>query len=150
MINGVEIKRLQVHTDSRGWFCENIRETDGFFIKFGQWSDSLMYTGTIKAWHIHEIQYDYWRCPVGAIKAVLCDVRTNSTTYRTIDEYYLGTGYEPIVIKIPPGVAHGLKVLQGPALLSYVTSHFYNPSDEGRISFDDEQIGYDWLTEEIK
>ncbi len=150
MINGVEIKRLQKHTDSRGWFCENIRQSDGFFTEFGQWSDSSMYTGTIKAWHIHEIQCDYWRCPVGVIRAVLCDIRRNSSTYRVIDEYLLGDSYEPIIIKIPPGVAHGLKVLQGPALLSYITSHAYNPDDEGRIKFDDEQIGYDWLTEEIK
>ncbi len=150
MINGVEIKRLQLITDSRGWFCENIRISDGFFTEFGQWSDSLMHTNVVKAWHIHEIQYDYWRCAIGVIRAVLCDVRANSTTYRTIDEYLLGNSYEPIIIKIPPGVAHGLKVLQGPALLSYITSHTYNPDDEGRISFDDEQIGYDWKAEEIK
>lgn len=149
MINGVEIKQLTKHTDSRGWFCENIRQSDGFFNEFGQWSDSLMYTNTIKAWHIHQIQYDYWRCPVGVIRAVLCDLRKNSKTYRTIDEYLLGDGYKPIILKIPPGVAHGLKVLQGPTLLSYITSHTYNPDDEGRIPFDDEQIGYDWLTEEI-
>ena len=150
MINGVEIKRLQLITDSRGWFCENIRISDGFFTEFGQWSDSLMHTGMIKAWHLHEIQCDYWRCAIGVMRAVLCDVRKNSTTYRTIDEYLLGDSYEPIVIKIPPGVAHGLKVLQGPALLSYITSHMWNPNDEGRIPYDDEQIGYNWKAEEIK
>lgn len=150
MINGVEIKRLELHTDSRGWFCENIRQADGFFTEFGQWSDSLMHTGTIKAWHIHQVQYDYWRCAIGVIRAVLCDTRSNSTTYRAIDEWLLGNNHEPIIIKIPPGVAHGLKVLQGDALLSYITSHSYNPNDEGRISYDDDQIGYDWSSEEIK
>ncbi len=150
MINGVELKQLIRHNDGRGWFTENIREHDQFFGGFGQWSDSLMWTGVIKAWHIHKIQYDYWRVPVGVIRAVLCDMRSSSSTHKQIDEYVMGTGYDAFIIKIPPGVAHGLKVLQGPALLSYVTSHMYNPSDEGRIPFDSERIDYNWLTEEIK
>jgi dTDP-4-dehydrorhamnose 3,5-epimerase len=151
VINGVEIKRLTQYYDSRGWFCENIRACDPFFVGFGQWSDSLMHTGVIKAWHIHQIQYDYWRIPIGVVRVVLCDLRKDSTTYRTIDEYVIGgSGYDPCIIKIPPGVAHGCKVLQGPALLSYITSHIYNPNDEGRIPHDDKQIGYDWFKEEIK
>ncbi len=150
MINEVQIKRLEKHTDDRGYFMEVLRSTDPVFSAFGQWSVSLMYTGVVKAWHIHEIQTDYWCVPVGVVRAVLADVRKNSTTHGTVDEYLLGDNHEPILIKIPPGVAHGVKVLQGPALLTYVTSHRYNPKDEGRIPFDDEKIRYDWLTEEIK
>jgi dTDP-4-dehydrorhamnose 3,5-epimerase len=149
MIGGVSIKRLTKYYDSRGWFCENIRYCDPFFTDFGQWSDSLMYTGTIKAWHIHQIQFDYWRVPIGVVRVVLCDLREDSSTYRIIDEYVIGD-HDPCIIRIPPGVAHGCKVLQGPALLSYITSHIYNPDDEGRIPHDDEQIGYDWFKEEIK
>ncbi len=151
MINGVQIKRLEKYPDARGYFVENLRANDQVFGgKFGQWSESLMYTGVIKAWHIHEIQTDYWRAPVGVIRAVLCDMREDSSTHGVIDEYLLGTDYDPLLIKIPPGVAHGCKVLQGPALLSYITSHSYNPNDEGRIPFDSERIDYDWLVEEIK
>jgi dTDP-4-dehydrorhamnose 3,5-epimerase len=150
MINGVEIKMLSKHTDPRGYFMELIRKDDAFFRGFGQWSESKMVTGTIKAWHIHQIQVDYWRVPVGLVRAVLCDLRPDSSTYRLIDEYLLGDDQEPRILRIPPGVAHGCKVLQGPALLTYVTSHTYNPEDEGRIAYDDEQIGYDWVTEVIK
>jgi dTDP-4-dehydrorhamnose 3,5-epimerase len=150
MIKGVEVKKLKQHSDSRGWFCENIRVNDGFFEKFGQWSDSLMYTGVIKAWHIHSIQTDYWRVPIGVIRAVLCDMREDSPTHLQVSEHLMGAGQEPIILKIPPGVAHGCKVLQGPALLSYVTTETYNPDDEGRIAYDDNTISYDWLTEVIK
>ena len=31
------------------------------------------------------------------------------------------------VLKIPPGIAHGCQVVQGPAHLFYVTSHVYDP-----------------------
>jgi dTDP-4-dehydrorhamnose 3,5-epimerase len=150
MINGVQVKRLEKHVDSRGYFMELLRESDPFFNGFGQWSESKMVTGTIKAWHLHQIQSDYWRVPIGIIRAVLCDMRKDSSTQFQICKYILGDDQEPIIIKIPPGVAHGCKVMQGPALLTYITSHTYNPEDEGRIAFDDTLIGYDWETEEIK
>lgn len=151
MINDVEIKKLTRHIDSRGGsFMELLREDDLFFDQFGQWSESPMVTGTIKAWHMHDVQTDYWRVPVGIVRAVLCDMRRGNTTYLEINEYLLGDSQEPIILKIPPRVAHGCKVLQGPAILTYVTSHIYNPTDEIRLPFDDSIIGYDWLSEVIK
>jgi dTDP-4-dehydrorhamnose 3,5-epimerase len=149
MINGVQIARLQQHNDGRGYFIENIRVTDPFFDGFGQWSESFMYQGVIKAWHLHNKQIDYWRVSYGVVRAVLYDIRKNSTTFERIDEYIMGNN-APFILKIPPGVAHGLKVLQGPAILSYITSHTYNPDDELRIPYDDEGIGYDWHGEVIK
>ena len=50
-IEGVEVKELLTHADERGFFREIIRETDPFFGHFGQWSHSLMYAGSAKAWH---------------------------------------------------------------------------------------------------
>jgi dTDP-4-dehydrorhamnose 3,5-epimerase len=32
----------------------------------------------------------------------------------------------------------------GPSLLVYATDRFYNPSDEGRIPYDDPRLNYDW------
>ncbi len=160
MIDGVEVIKLTTHTDERGFFREVLRVTDDGFA-FGQWSHSSSYTGTIKAWHIHQIQTDWWYVPIGAIKAVLIDMRNgrnydiDDTLIRASDglshpkaEYLLGDNQPAQVLRIPPGVAHGLKVLQGPAHLFYVTSHVYNPDDEGRIPYD--ALGYDWHKVEIK
>ena len=145
-IQGVELKELTRHTDERGFFCEIIRETDPFFkAGFGQWSYSKMVSGVIKAWHIHGFQWDWWFVPFGIVKAVLYDLREESPTYKTLSEYLLGDDQKSVVLSIPPGVAHGLKVVQGPAYLFYVTSEVYNPDDEGRLLFDDPVIGYDWL-----
>jgi dTDP-4-dehydrorhamnose 3,5-epimerase-like enzyme len=47
------------------------------------------------------------------------------------------------MVKIPPGVGHGFKVLQGPAHLLYLTSKEYNKSDEGRIA--NQTLGFSWL-----
>jgi dTDP-4-dehydrorhamnose 3,5-epimerase len=57
----------------------------------------------------------------------------------------MGDNQKAIVVSIPPGVAHGCKVLQGPASLYYRTSHGYDPDDEGRWVHDDPEIGCDWL-----
>lgn len=146
VIQGVWTKPLVTHTDERGFFREIIRVTDDIFAEgFGQWSHSKMVAGTVKAWHIHFVQTDYFYLPLGVAKVVLHDSRKDSPTFRLINEFILGTEREPVVLKIPPGVAHGLKVISGPAHLFYITSKIYNPEDEGRIPHDDPAIGYDWL-----
>ena len=79
------------------------------------------------------------------LKVVLYDKRSESSTYRQSMEIMLGDNQEVKVLKVPPGVAHGCKCLSGPANLLYITSHIYDPEDEGRIPHDDPEIGYDWL-----
>jgi dTDP-4-dehydrorhamnose 3,5-epimerase len=144
-IHGVEIKRLVTNTDARGYFREVIRVTDEIFADgFGQWSHSLMYHGVAKAWHVHQRQTDWWYVASGTIKVALYDMRSESPTSGLMQELFMGEGHDPIVLKIPPGVAHGCKVLGAEAHLFYVTSRTYDPIDEGRIPHDDPTIGYDW------
>jgi dTDP-4-dehydrorhamnose 3,5-epimerase len=146
MIHQVELKRLPTHADERGFFREIIRVTDEFFSEgFAQWSHSLMFPGVIKAWHIHQRQVDWWYVGSGVLKVALFDERPASATAGRLMEILLGDGQDPVVLKIPPGVAHGCKCLSGPANLFYVTSRTYDPADEGRIPHDDPKIGYDWL-----
>jgi dTDP-4-dehydrorhamnose 3,5-epimerase len=147
MIDGVMIKELVRHPDERGYFEEMIRKTDEFFAEgFGQVSHSFMHQGVVKAWHIHKTQIDWWYVVNGVIKAALFDLRKDSPTHRTLMEVVLGKPGEPNkIIKIPPGVAHGLKVIEGPADLVYVTSGIYSKEEEGRVLYNDPDIGYDWV-----
>jgi dTDP-4-dehydrorhamnose 3,5-epimerase len=146
MIEGVMIKELVTHADERGYFRELIRETDDFFEEgFGQWSHSLVNTGVAKAWHIHKLQIDWWYVACGLLKVALHDTRPESKTYRTTMELLLGDHQPARILRVPPGVAHGCKALSGPVHLFYVTSRVYDAADEGRIAFDDAEIGYDWL-----
>ena len=146
MIEGVVLRELVTHSDERGFFRELIRVQDLFFREgFGQWSHSLMYPDIIKAWHIHNVQIDWWYVASGVVKVALHDTRQASPTYRKTVELMLGDNQPAAVLRIPPGVAHGCKVVSGPAHLFYITSHIYDPSDEGRIPHDDPEIGYDWL-----
>jgi len=145
MIEGVEVKELVTRADERGFFREIIRVTDPIFKEgFGQWSHTVTHTGAAKAWHIHNRQTDWWYVPIGVVKTVLYDMREASPTRGEFMEVLLGEYYGPKVLKVPPGVAHGYRVLQGPVHLFYITSNTYDPGDEGRIPHDDPSIGYDW------
>ena len=140
-IEGVAVKALVTHADERGFFMEIIRETDDLFERFGQWSHSMMYAGTAKAWHIHHIQTDWWYV-IGTVKVALYDARDGSPTKGNLMEFMMGDRH-PCCLKIPPGVAHGCRALELSHIL-YVTSRVYSPDDEGRIPHDDPSIGYDW------
>ena len=146
LIEGVLLKKLSTHCDERGYFREIIRVTDDFFEEgFGQWSVSQMYEGVIKAWHIHPTQVDWWYVHSGVLKVVLFDTRENSHTKNNLFELLMGDNQNSQVVRIPPGVAHGCKCIKGPANLFYITSKTYNPEEEGRIPYNSQDIGYDWL-----
>ena len=144
MIEGIEIKDLVAHQDERGFFCELIRSSDPFFKgQFGQLSHSLTKTGVFKAWHMHAKQTD-WICAIaGEIKLGLYDFRKESKTFGQLNEIIMGEERR-MMVKIPPGIAHGYKILEGPAHIIYVMNREYDPSDEIRIDHDDKRISYDW------
>jgi dTDP-4-dehydrorhamnose 3,5-epimerase len=104
-----------------------------------------MHAGVAKAWHIHERQVDWWYVAGGLLKVALYDARPGSPTHRELMEMFMGDHQPARLLRVPPGVAHGCKALDGPVHLLYVTSKVYDPADEGRIPHDDPEIGYDWV-----
>lgn len=146
MIDGVQTKQLIRHPDERGFFEELIRASDPIFSEgFAQLSRSSMITGVVKAWHMHKTQIDWWYVVKGTVKVALYDARSGSITYKELNEFVLGEEGQDIILKIPAGVAHGLKVIKGPAEFVYVTSGVYSKDEEGRIPHNDAEIGYDWV-----
>ena len=146
MIEGVKIKRLKLIPDDRGYLVELVKFGEETFIKIKQTTFTLTYPGIIKAFHYHKNQTDVWFVASGMIQVVLYDLRKESNTYQVKDVIFMGE-QNPILVLIPPLVAHGYKVLgQKPALLFYHTDQAYNPEnpDEYRISYNDPKIGFDW------
>lgn len=146
MIEGVEVKKLITHCDDRGYFREILRDDDGLYSRFGQTSFTKTNPGVIKAFHWHKRQDDLWYIADGMAKVVLHDIRDNSKTKGETDVICAGED-NPVLIKIPIGVAHGYQVLGNkPVMLFYHTTESYDPKnpDEERVSFDDPKIGFDW------
>ncbi len=151
LIAGVRIEPVALFPDDRGYFLEVQRLGRGLAADFPadstQISAALNYPGTIKAFHYHAHQTDLWTPVTGTLQVALADLRRDSPTFGLRNTIYVGA-LRPWRVRIPPGVAHGYKVVGSEqALLVYLTNRFYNPRDEGRIRFDDPGINYDWETQ---
>lgn len=145
-IEGVVVKPLVRHCDERGYFLEVLRDDDELLSRFGQSSYTMTYPGIIKAFHWHEKQYDLWFMCSGEARVVLYDMREESPSFHCVQEIFAGER-EPVLIVIPPRVAHGYQVLGNkPACLFYHTTRSYDREspDEGRIPYDDPEIGFPW------
>jgi dTDP-4-dehydrorhamnose 3,5-epimerase len=148
LIDGIEVTSYPVWPDDRGYFLEILRVGNGLPAEFDsattQVSAALSYPGTIKAFHYHLEQTDFWVAAMGMFQVGLVDLRKTSPTFGRKNTLYVGT-LRPWQILIPPGIGHGYKVIgTDSAMLVYVTNRFYNPKDEGRIAHNQPQISYDW------
>ena len=124
--------------DDRGWSIMN--QLQGVMAMSGQINFSLQYPGTIKAWHRHLNQADFWMCLHGHIKIGV---------YREDDEiaWQIVVGEKrPGVMVIPPELWHGAATVgnENAGLLYYVTQQ-YNPDqpDEQRMPFN-KVAGFTW------
>jgi dTDP-4-dehydrorhamnose 3,5-epimerase len=148
LIAGVVIEPQAVWPDDRGYFLEVARLGKGLVASFPvestQVSATFTYPGAIKAFHYHVHQTDCWVPTAGMLQVALVDLREDSPTFGIKNTLYVGQ-LRPWALVVPPGVAHGYKVIGTTAAgLIYVTSRWYDPADEGRIPYDDPRINYDW------
>jgi dTDP-4-dehydrorhamnose 3,5-epimerase len=145
-IDGVQIVELTRHTDDGGSITELMRLSDAHPQAFAdftvrQINYSEVEPGAIKAFHLHTRQTDIsYVPPAERLLVVLVDVRAGSRTEGISLRLMLGAGTSRLV-RIPPGVAHGLRnpgTTTG-RLIYFVDVHFSaDPatSDEGRLPWD--------------
>ena len=121
-----KILQVDYHEDDRAQRVLNL-----FNIKDGQINISYVNsTSHIVAWHVHEIQTDYWFCPKGSFKVGLAEPQIDGT-YKIRWEYISDKVQK--AIKIPPGTYHGYKALQPDSIMLYFLTEKYNPDDEKRV-----------------
>ncbi len=115
-IEGVQVVELKRFTDDGGSFMELARLQQGIpaslpGFECRQVNYSEMDAGVIKAFHLHRRQTDVWFVPPGdKMLVVLLDVRAHSRTHGAQRRIVLGDG-QTRLLRIPPGVAHGVKNL---------------------------------------
>ena len=151
LIEGVRVQPFPIYPDDRGYFLEIQRIGQGLVADYPaestQISAAMNYPGTIKAFHYHLHQTDCWTAVSGVLQVGLVDLRVSSPTFGKRNTMYVGA-LRPWHILIPPGVAHGYKVVgPDPAMLVYLTDRLYNPKDEGRLPYNDPSLAYDWETQ---
>ena len=101
---------------------------------------TVAYPGVIMAFHWHKHQWDVWFFSSGMAQVVLYDLREGSPTCGQTQVLYMGAK-KPMVVAIPPGVAHGCKNLRPAvptAIIYFVDVQFSTDDqcDEGRLPWD--------------
>lgn len=138
MIEGAKLVKLETHVDDRGYLTEVIRCSDEHFTKFGQvYLVGNFAKGTIRAFHKHQVLWDWFFISHGSAKFILVDDREDSKTFKNIDTFVIGTR-NPALIIVPPGVYHGWMSLEDDTQMISIASELYNRKrpDETRISPD--------------
>jgi dTDP-4-dehydrorhamnose 3,5-epimerase len=145
-IEGVELVDLKRFTDDAGSFTELARLEHGMAaalpgFECRQVNYSELDPGVIKAFHLHRRQTDVWFVPPGdKMLVVLLDVRARARSHGAQRRLVLGDGQSRL-LRIPPGVAHGVKNL-APArgrIIYLVDMQFSSDPDqteEGRLPWD--------------
>lgn len=146
MIDGVEIKKLQVVPERRGHTMEMLRNDDDLFDRFGQMHLITLYPGSIMGWCKHENNTDKVTCVKGMVKLVMYDDRDGSSTKGEVMELAIGE-HKPVLVHIPTGVYHGLKCISEDQ--AYIINSCSEPVDHDspdveHLPHDTPDIPYDW------
>lgn len=142
-IEGVHFTALKRFLDDGGTFSELARIDNGqlqggnhFSVR--QFNYSTMMPGTIKAFHMHFTQTEYWFVPPESRLLVgLIDTRANSKTAGATMRFVMGDGNARLLY-IPNGVAHGAANLgTAMAQIIYIVDQQFSPdptlTDEHRL-----------------
>ncbi len=146
MIEGAYRRSLNPIRDERGFLVEILRCDWENFKGFGQVYITTALPGIVKAWHYHKTQTDNFCVIKGKAKIALYDARTDSPTFREIEEFIV-SGSDFTLITIPPLVYHGFKNIgEEEVYLLNIPNRLYNyeEPDEFRISADTTEIPYSW------
>jgi dTDP-4-dehydrorhamnose 3,5-epimerase len=144
MIDGVRITPLRQIPDERGVIMHMLKSTDEVFDNFGEIYFSGINPGAIKAWHIHKKMTLNYAVPVGQIKFVLYDDRSQSPTRGTVQELFLGYA-NYVLVSVPPMVWNGFKGLgNSMSLVANCASIPHDPNEISRMDPFGPDIPYNW------
>lgn len=146
MIEGVQVRRLELHADERGSLTELLRADWPEYTGFGQAIVTLNRVGVVRAWHWHRRQTDRIVVVSGMARVPLYDGREDSPTRGVLKDHLL-RGDAPTLLVVPPGVLHGYRTVgTTDAIILNFPDRVYDSGapDEERIPADSPEIGYDW------
>jgi dTDP-4-dehydrorhamnose 3,5-epimerase len=151
-IPDVIIIEPKVHGDDRGYFVETFRadkleEFLGYKIKFCQDNESKSSKGVLRGLHYQlapAAQTKLVRVIQGSVLDVAVDIRKGSPTFGEHVSVEL-TAENKKQLLVPRGFAHGFIVLEDDTTFAYKVDNYYSPENDRGISFDDMDLGIDWI-----
>lgn len=144
MIKGLIKTPLKQFKDERGKVMHMMRATDPHFEKFGEVYFSWINADTTKAWNKHTLATLNYAVPVGSIKLMLYDDRSDSPTYKKLEEYILNSK-DYYLLTIPPHIFYGFKSLNNEsAMIVNCSTIPHDPEESIRLPIDTPHIPYKW------
>jgi dTDP-4-dehydrorhamnose 3,5-epimerase len=145
---GLLVLESNVFRDARGFFLESYNQRTmaeaGISERFVQDNHSFSVSNVVRGLHYQvRPQGKLIRVPVGEILDVVVDLRRSSPTF---GEWYAVnlSDTNQQMLWIPPGFAHGFRVLSEGAHVLYKATDFYDPASERTIAWNDATLKIDW------
>ena len=143
-VDGAFLLESNEHNDFRGSFAEIWRASDRESIQFVQMNRVRSVGNVVRGLHVSKFdQYKLVQCVHGSIYDVVVDCRKNSRTFGVWDARKL-SGLRNRTMLIPPGCAHGFYSYDD-SVVVYLSSKYYDASDELTLAWDDASVGIDWV-----
>ncbi len=144
MIQDVKISPLKILSDSRGSVMHMMRNDSKIFESFGEIYFSTIYKDSIKAWHLHKESTLNYACIKGAVKLVLFDERSESSTKGKYQEINLSPE-SYFLVTIPPNIWNGFKGIYEPeSIIANCLSLPHNEKEMVRKDHSDQKFKYKW------
>jgi len=106
MIDGVRLRPLVVHADSRGSFTEFFSDAWDNGIVPAQWSVIRSAAGVMRGMHLHRRHDEFFLVLQGRSSVGLRDVRPGSPT-EGVSSLFEFSGDDPTYLSFPRGIVHG-------------------------------------------
>jgi dTDP-4-dehydrorhamnose 3,5-epimerase len=148
-LEGVFVLEPKVFGDTRGFFLESYNERAlgelGIPGRFVQDNHSYSTRNVVRGLHyqIRQPQGKLVRVVVGEILDVMVDLRRSSRTFGHWSAVALSDDNKRM-LWIPPGFAHGFRVLSEGAHVLYKTTDYYLPEAERTLAWNDSELKIDW------
>jgi len=148
-LKDVLVLEPKVFGDARGFFLESYNERVlvdlGIREHFVQDNQSLSSRDVVRGLHyqIRQVQGKLVRVIVGEILDVVVDLRRSSATFGRWSAVPL-SGDNKHILWIPPGFAHGFRVISENAHVLYKATDYYLPEAERTVSWSDPDLKIDW------
>jgi dTDP-4-dehydrorhamnose 3,5-epimerase len=148
-LEGVFVLEPKVFGDTRGFFMESYNERAlneaGIHQRFVQDNHSYSTRNVVRGLHyqIQNVQGKLVRVVVGEILDVAVDLRRSSRTFGQWSAVTLSAGNKHL-LWIPPGFAHGFRVVSEDAHVLYKATDYYVPEAERTLAWNDSELAIDW------
>ncbi|QCI63194.1 dTDP-4-dehydrorhamnose 3,5-epimerase family protein [Phreatobacter stygius] len=140
--DGVRIRSLRTHKDTRGDFTELFRDEWDLGPRPLQWNMTHSNANVLRGVHTHRWHTDYLAMAAGEMILGLHDIRPRSPTLGV--SLLLRLQAEDLhVVAIPVGVAHGFYFAE-PAITLYAVSHYFDGSDELGCRWNAPELDLPW------